>query len=602
MIRFVLFEFFRHKISNSYFSQILACIFVAIRSATTPAHRELIDMVMAVKESNHVSQLDSVSKTKVRGVLALLKHGELLVTQGSEGEPVRLYLAYGINSFKELRERHDIFLNRYMMEHHLFIPAILKSELVWQVDDDMRVQRIEAMNKLVSQLQLFFQGYQSKAVEYDETSVGINLTSSVPVGIGKPSIGSLTFEDAKSVFSSSAAVNSPFGTVEPFLNNSRQARPLHPPEDASNSRFDSLNSAFTTNSPPMEKAFNKSNDGDSPDWISIGRKAAVVAKKANQQQSQQSPLSYFGSNTYQSGRTMDFAGVQNVPRASGSYPFPQNGRGSQGAFFSSHNVGRSTFSGEQRYSNSSNHQNSFGGRGSSFPTHHSLYSNNNQDNFAISTFGNSRMTLNGTSNANTSYRSSNSGNATIFGNNSSSGMLPNGSGNSGSGAGITSFNSAMNLNDRWSQQSGPYYRDDFQTQQVASFEGDSGRTTRKSEFPLSLSGSDSVGVFGSDKIMHGLASETQYSSLNGVGSNFESNAYRRAGFSTSHGNTSSRALHSFSGKTEDVTTQFAAESSYELNDIISEGTGSGYLGDQRENESAEINRVDCHVPGNDITS
>lgn len=66
-------------------------------------------------------------------MLALLKHGELLITQGEEGEPVRLYLAYGINTFKDLRDRHDAFLNRYMQEHHLFIPVILKTELVWQV-------------------------------------------------------------------------------------------------------------------------------------------------------------------------------------------------------------------------------------------------------------------------------------------------------------------------------------------------------------------------------------------------------------------------------------------------------------------------------------
>lgn len=139
--------------------QILACIYVAISSVSTPAHRELIDMVMAVKESRIVSQLEGVSKTKVRGVLALLKHGELLITQGSEGEPVRLFLAPGIESFRDLRKKHDVFLNRYMAEHHLFIPAVLRSELVWQMDEDMYSQRLDTMNKLVQQLGLFFKGY-----------------------------------------------------------------------------------------------------------------------------------------------------------------------------------------------------------------------------------------------------------------------------------------------------------------------------------------------------------------------------------------------------------------------------------------------------------
>ena len=145
-------------------SQILAIIFVAVRSFATPAHRELIDMVMTVKESNKVSQLEPVSKTKIRGVLALLKHGELLTTQGEYGEPVRLSLAPGIESFKDLRERHDSFLNMYMMDHHLFIPTVLRTELVWQLDDETRTMRLEAMDRLVLKLKLFFSSHAEYSV------------------------------------------------------------------------------------------------------------------------------------------------------------------------------------------------------------------------------------------------------------------------------------------------------------------------------------------------------------------------------------------------------------------------------------------------------
>eukprot|EP01036_Dinobryon_divergens_P027985 gene27985-36856_t len=139
--------------------KILACIFVAIMSSKTPAHRELIDMVMAVKDSGKITQLELVSKTKVRGVLALLKHGELLITQGEEGEPVRLYLARGIGSFKDLRERHDIFLHRYISEHKMFIPAVLRSELIWQFDEATKLDRIKVLDTIVAQLQGFYATY-----------------------------------------------------------------------------------------------------------------------------------------------------------------------------------------------------------------------------------------------------------------------------------------------------------------------------------------------------------------------------------------------------------------------------------------------------------
>lgn len=139
-------------------------------SSKTPAHRELIDMVMAVKDSGKISQLDHVSKTKVRGVLALLKHGELLITQGEEGEPVRLYLAQGIGSFKDLRERHDSFLNRYITEHKIFIPVILKSELIWQFDEATKLSRIDAIGKIIVQLQGFYANYSQQGAGSEVSS------------------------------------------------------------------------------------------------------------------------------------------------------------------------------------------------------------------------------------------------------------------------------------------------------------------------------------------------------------------------------------------------------------------------------------------------
>lgn len=144
---------------QSTHDKILVCIFVAIKSSITPAHRELIDMVMAVRDAGQIGKLDHVSKTKVRGVLALLKHGELLVTQGEEGEPVRLFLARGINSIEDLRVRHDAFITRYMVEHHSFIPVILKSELVWQFKEETKRDRLAVMNEISIKLDGFYKEY-----------------------------------------------------------------------------------------------------------------------------------------------------------------------------------------------------------------------------------------------------------------------------------------------------------------------------------------------------------------------------------------------------------------------------------------------------------
>jgi hypothetical protein len=134
----------------------LAIILVALENCIVPAHRELIDLIMAVKEDPYLKTgLEFVSKTKVRGVLALLKHGELLLTEGEEGQPVSLFLPENIKNFQDLRERHDIFLNQYMLEHHLFVPTTLRNEIIWQ-NDDQKQRKLEFMHHFVGALQDFY--------------------------------------------------------------------------------------------------------------------------------------------------------------------------------------------------------------------------------------------------------------------------------------------------------------------------------------------------------------------------------------------------------------------------------------------------------------
>ena len=52
------------------------------------AHKELIDLVMAVKECGTISNLECVSKTKIRGVIALLKLATIIETHGGSNEKV----------------------------------------------------------------------------------------------------------------------------------------------------------------------------------------------------------------------------------------------------------------------------------------------------------------------------------------------------------------------------------------------------------------------------------------------------------------------------------------------------------------------------------
>eukprot|EP01038_Epipyxis_sp_PR26KG_P010038 gene10038-13496_t len=152
--------------------KILACIYSAVNQHSTPAHRDLIDMVMAVKDSDSsLSQLKSISKTKIRGVLALLKHGDLLSTTGgiNEGTPVKLLLNSTILSFRDFREQHDFFLMKYISEQKLHIPDVFKPELIWYYDDSTRAQCASNMEAFIDTLNDFF----NRLKESSQQTVGI---------------------------------------------------------------------------------------------------------------------------------------------------------------------------------------------------------------------------------------------------------------------------------------------------------------------------------------------------------------------------------------------------------------------------------------------
>ncbi len=116
-------------------------------------HRELIHLSMVLKSSGILSGVDNVSKTKIRGVLAVLKQGEVLVKGGSLGEAVQMQWVDGIESFGDLRERHDRFLLGYMVENMMNIAEELKGEVVWRMKEEVKEKRLEMLERLVMDLE-----------------------------------------------------------------------------------------------------------------------------------------------------------------------------------------------------------------------------------------------------------------------------------------------------------------------------------------------------------------------------------------------------------------------------------------------------------------
>jgi hypothetical protein len=116
-----------------------------------------MDMCCAVKDMQVVPGIENTSKTKIRGLFALLKACQGLGIMSEEGESVQLRLGDGINSFKDLKQRHDIFVNQILNHLRVVLPQEVKAQLLWNWNDPEYVARkVLEMKQLEEIVEDFF--------------------------------------------------------------------------------------------------------------------------------------------------------------------------------------------------------------------------------------------------------------------------------------------------------------------------------------------------------------------------------------------------------------------------------------------------------------
>jgi hypothetical protein len=246
----------------------LMIIYVAMKISTTLTHRELIDMIIAVKETRLLSQLENISKTKIRGILALFKQGQLFHTHDiQEGESVQLFFNESIFSFKDLREQHDSFIAQWTMANHLFIPTKLKCEILWQLDLETKALRLTELKDLEARIKHFFLSgghIPSQTFLSSENNTTSSKSSSSSDALWKSSISSVVNDYQ----------NLPLPTpvhAERYLNNSNRVNNYQPsgvslPLPPFSFPSDAPSLKFPTQSLPIQREisgdheFNNSND------------------------------------------------------------------------------------------------------------------------------------------------------------------------------------------------------------------------------------------------------------------------------------------------------------------------------------------------------
>ena len=137
----------------------LAAIFTSVNSAGGLSHRELIDSIITLNGSVRIQLDDGLSKNKIRGVLALLKHSHVLRTSATNGKTVRLMLSDSITSFEKVREQHDSYLCYFANQNNFTIPMELWAEIIWKKSDFRKTDQAKIF---VEEITSFYEEFNAR--------------------------------------------------------------------------------------------------------------------------------------------------------------------------------------------------------------------------------------------------------------------------------------------------------------------------------------------------------------------------------------------------------------------------------------------------------
>jgi hypothetical protein len=177
-----------------------------------------------------ITGLDHVSKTKIRGIFALLKTCLSLDTLPGQGDAVRLLIGKGINSFKDFRERHDTFINRVLLQQHIFLPLNLKAELFWILSPEKLNERIIELQEIENALTEFFLSGDGNVRRLNASGLAPVDTNDLEALVDSPSLPPQLTPDTPNInFTSNntslLSEQSPSNSYADYLNRSQSSWP-----------------------------------------------------------------------------------------------------------------------------------------------------------------------------------------------------------------------------------------------------------------------------------------------------------------------------------------------------------------------------------------
>ena len=127
-------------------------------------HKELIDFLTYYKKSSGSDILDNITKTKTRGVLALLKHADAIESFCPIGLSVQISISSKVETFDQFKSLHDQFLTKSAQKFKIKLTKIEWNSLIWN-SPESNSKNVNKSNDFLEEISLFFNYFPGEIAE-----------------------------------------------------------------------------------------------------------------------------------------------------------------------------------------------------------------------------------------------------------------------------------------------------------------------------------------------------------------------------------------------------------------------------------------------------
>lgn len=134
----------------------ILCIYLSLSLFGPLTHIQLMTITLSLKDHHIINQNDRISKTKLRGLISLIKAMGIIIVYRNEKNQALIRLMENIQDFDDIRRRHDTYLIKFNQENGINVPMELLRDLLWDLSPESRQARLNQIEETSQMMKMMF--------------------------------------------------------------------------------------------------------------------------------------------------------------------------------------------------------------------------------------------------------------------------------------------------------------------------------------------------------------------------------------------------------------------------------------------------------------